>query len=66
MQWWNKLTTFLKEVRAEMQKVSFPAREEVISTSIVVVVASVIFGVYLYLSDVVIQFAYRWLLRVFA
>jgi preprotein translocase subunit SecE len=65
MDWWNKLTTFLKEVRAEMQKVSFPSRDEVISTSIVVVVASLIFGVYLYASDVVIQLTYRWLLRVF-
>lgn len=65
MDWWNKLTTFLKEVRAEMQKVSFPSRDEVVSTSIVVVVASLIFGVYLYASDVVIQLTYRWLLRVF-
>jgi len=65
MDWWKKLTTFLKEVRAEMQKVSFPSRDDVISTSIVVVVASLIFGVYLYASDVVIQLTYRWLLRVF-
>jgi preprotein translocase subunit SecE len=65
MEWWNKLTTFLKEVRAEMQKVSFPGRDEVISTSIVVVVASAIFGVFLYASDVVIQLTYRWLLGVF-
>jgi len=65
MDWWNKLTTFLKEVRAEMQKVSFPSRDDVVSTSIVVVVASLIFGVYLYASDVVIQLTYRWLLRVF-
>ena len=59
MDWWKKLRTFLKEVRAEMQKVSFPSREEVISTSIVVVVSSFIFGIFLWASDLVIQFLYQ-------
>lgn len=61
MAWWNRLRTFLKEVRAEMQKVSFPSREEVISTSIVVVVASFVFGIFLYVSDIVITTAYQWI-----
>jgi preprotein translocase subunit SecE len=61
MNWWNRLTTFLKEVRAEMQKVSFPTREEVVSTSIVVVVASFIFGLFLWISDFAIIKAYQWL-----
>ncbi|HEX2254776.1 MAG TPA: preprotein translocase subunit SecE [Thermoanaerobaculia bacterium] len=61
MNWWNRLTTFLKEVRAEMAKVSFPSREEVLSTSIVVVVASFIFGLFLWISDFAIIKAYQWL-----
>ncbi len=61
MDWWNKLRTFLKEVRAEMQKVSYPGREEVISTSIVVVVSSFIFGIFLWASDLVVQFLYQGL-----
>ena len=64
MKWWNKLRTFLKEVRAEMQKVSYPSREEVTSTSIVVVVASFVFGIFLYASDVVITEVYQWILGV--
>lgn len=59
MDWWNRLRTFLKEVRAEMQKVSFPSRDEVVSTSIVVVISSFIFGIFLWLSDLVIQWAYQ-------
>lgn len=59
MEWWTKLRTFLKEVRAEMQKVSYPSREEVISTSIVVVISSFIFGVFLWVSDLVVQFLYQ-------
>jgi preprotein translocase subunit SecE len=64
MNWWNRLRTFLKEVRAEMQKVSFPSRDEVTSTSIVVVVASFVFGVFLYAADVVIVEIYQAVLGV--
>ena len=64
MDWWNRLTTFLKEVRAEMQKVSYPTRDEVISTSIVVIVASFIFGAFLYVADVIIQGGYQWIIEV--
>jgi preprotein translocase subunit SecE len=58
------MTTFLKEVRTEMTKVSFPAREEVVATTIVVVVASVIFGVFLFAADWVILWAYEGIFRV--
>jgi preprotein translocase subunit SecE len=58
------MTTFLREVRAEMAKVSFPGREEVVATTVVVVVASVIFGVFLFLADTVILAAYEWIFRV--
>jgi len=64
MNWWNRMTTFLKEVRTEMTKVSFPAREEVVATTIVVVVASVIFGVFLFAADWVILWAYEGIFRV--
>jgi preprotein translocase subunit SecE len=64
MNWWNRMTTFLKEVRTEMTKVSFPAREEVVATTIVVVVASVIFGIFLFAADWVILWAYEGIFRV--
>ena len=44
MNWWTKTVEFLSEVRTEMRKVSFPARDEVVSTTIVVIVTSVVFG----------------------
>jgi len=52
--WITSIPTFLSEVRAEMKKVSFPSRDEVIGTTIVVLVTSVIFAVYLWLADQVI------------
>jgi preprotein translocase subunit SecE len=45
---------FFAEVKAEMKKVSFPSREEVIGTTLVVVVTSVVFALYLWLADLVI------------
>jgi preprotein translocase subunit SecE len=53
MQWWTRLKTFLSEVVVETKKVTWPSRQEVISTTTVVVIASFIFGIYLYLCDLV-------------
>ena len=38
--------TFLKEVRAELNKVSWPTREQVIKLTIVVVAVSLTIGIY--------------------
>jgi preprotein translocase subunit SecE len=48
----NKLRTFLAEVRAEFRKVTWPPRREVYGTTIVVVVTVFFFGFYLYGLDV--------------
>ena len=45
---------FLSEVKAEMKKVSFPSRDEVVGTTLVVLVTSFVFAVYLWLADLVI------------
>ena len=51
MNWWTKTKEFLSETRTEMRKVSFPTRDEVMGTTIVVLVTSVIFGIYLFAAD---------------
>jgi preprotein translocase subunit SecE len=61
---WTKFVTFLGEVRAEMRKVSFPTRDEVVGTTIVVIVTSVIFAIYLWMADLLIQQAYMGFIRV--
>ena len=45
---------FLREVRGEMAKVSFPSRDEVVGTTIVVLLTSFVFAIYLWLADLVI------------
>jgi preprotein translocase SecE subunit len=57
MQWWNKTKTFLSEVRVEIGKCYFPGRKEVVSTTVVVVVTSFIFALFLWVADLVIVWA---------
>jgi preprotein translocase subunit SecE len=51
MDWWNRLKVFLHEVVVETKKVTWPTKQEVINTTTVVIIASFIFGIYLYLCD---------------
>jgi preprotein translocase subunit SecE len=65
MQWWNRSKTFLGEVVVETKKVTWPTQQEVINTTTVVIIASFIFGVYLYFCDFVLLFLTRKLFGIF-
>ncbi|UCE42345.1 MAG: preprotein translocase subunit SecE [Candidatus Aminicenantes bacterium] len=58
VKWYRRFVSFLREVRAELKKVTWPSRNEVYSTTIVVIFATVFFGFYLFLMDVV----FSWLI----
>lgn len=42
---------FLREARAELKKVSWPSREEVTNSTMVVIVALIIFSIFLWAVD---------------
>jgi preprotein translocase subunit SecE len=46
---------FLVEVRSELKKVTWPARKEVYSTTLVVIATSIFFGFYLWGLDLVMS-----------
>jgi len=50
-QWSESTGEFFRDIRSEMKKVSWPARHEVIGTTVVVIGAVIFFGVYLWLVD---------------
>jgi preprotein translocase subunit SecE len=52
-EWVTTLREGYKDVLAEMKKVTWPSRNEVVSTTVVVIVATVVFAVYLWGCDVV-------------
>ena len=60
--WWGRSWRFLTEVRNEMSRVTWPSRREVYATTLVVILTSVFFGVYLYGIDLILDGLYRWLL----
>jgi preprotein translocase subunit SecE len=47
----RELKTFFSEVRSELKKVTWPSKEEVYSTTIVVIATTFFFGFYLYGLD---------------
>jgi preprotein translocase subunit SecE len=58
-----RLKTFLREVRAELQKVSWPDRKSVIGSTWVVAISVVITMVYLYLLDIAFSTVLTYLFR---
>ena len=61
---WNKTRAFLTETRSEIKKVTFPSRDEVVATTVVVLIASFIFAFYLWVSDIVILNIYEGIYKV--
>ncbi len=59
---WNKLTNFVKDVRAEFSKVSWPTREDLVSSTGVVLVFSAVFAVFIGMFDLIISFVWGMLL----
>jgi preprotein translocase subunit SecE len=60
----SRMRGFLTETRSEMKKVTFPSRDEVVGTTIVVLVASVIFAFYLWVADLIILQVFEWIYQV--
>ena len=64
-EWTQRAKEFYIAVRSEMKKVSWPARQEVFGTTVVVVVAVFFFGFYLGLVDLLLARGLDWVLRYF-
>jgi len=56
---------FLSEVRNELKRVTWPSQKEVYATTVVVILTSLFFGVYLFLIDQVFFNLVQWILRRF-
>jgi preprotein translocase subunit SecE len=61
----ERMRVFLTEVRNELKRVTWPSRKEVYATTIVVILFSVVIGLYLFVLDYGINSAYVWILRQF-
>jgi preprotein translocase subunit SecE len=63
--WWENSRTFIAEVRNETRRVTWPSRKEVYATTVVVMVFSAFFGLYLWGLDLVFGRIVRWIVQQF-
>ncbi|HUQ88774.1 MAG TPA: preprotein translocase subunit SecE [Vicinamibacterales bacterium] len=63
--WWQRAGEFLKEVRNEMKRVTWPSQREVYATTVVVILTSVFFGLYLFAVDMGLNNLVQWLFKRF-
>ena len=59
--WWGRSRRVLSEVRNELSRVTWPNRREVYATTLVVILTSIAFGIYLYGIDLVLNAIMGWL-----
>jgi len=63
--WLSNTRTFFTEVRNEMRRVTWPSRREVYATTVVVILTSAFFGLYLWGLDLAIDKAIRGIFSFF-
>ena len=56
---------FLSEVRNELKRVTWPTRAEVYATTVVVILTSLFFGIYLWVLDLGVNAVVQWIFRRF-
>ena len=61
----ERLRLFLSEVRNELKRVTWPTQKEVYATTVVVILTSVFFGIYLFFIDTLFFSSVQWILRRF-
>jgi len=56
---------FLSEVRNELKRVTWPTQKEVYATTVVVIIVSIFFGLYLFALDFGVDSLVIWIMRKF-
>jgi preprotein translocase subunit SecE len=60
---WGSTVQFLREVRVELKKVTWPGRNEIIGSTSVVIVASFVVAFFLGFVDLLVQWALGLILK---
>ena len=63
--WWETSRNFFLEVRNETRRVTWPSRREEYATTLVVILTSTFFGLYLWGLDLALNAAVNWIFRRF-
>jgi preprotein translocase subunit SecE len=57
----RKIAKFINDVRGEMSKVSWPTKSELINSTMIVAVVSILFTIYIFAADYILA----WIMRFF-
>lgn len=57
----KKIAQFINDVQVEMSKVSWPSRSELINSTVIVAVVSILFTIYIFGADYILA----WLMGLF-
>jgi preprotein translocase SecE subunit len=61
----ERIRLFLSEVRNELKRVTWPSSKEVYATTIVVILVSAFFGLYLAAADYTVNSLVQWIFKKF-
>ena len=61
----ERARVFLSEVRNELKRVTWPSQKDVYATTVVVILVSIFFGLYLFALDLGIDSVIQWIFRRF-
>jgi len=61
----ERMRLFLSEVRNELKRVTWPSQQEVYATTVVVILVSIFFGVYLFVLDYGLNSLFQWIINRF-
>jgi preprotein translocase subunit SecE len=61
----ERARVFLSEVRNELKRVTWPNNKEVYATTVVVILVSFFFGIYLFVLDFGLLRVMQWIFRIF-
>ena len=61
----ERVRLFLSEVRNELKRVTWPSSKEVYATTVVVILTSLFFGIYLFVLDFGLNNLAQWVFRKF-
>ncbi|HAZ27943.1 TPA: preprotein translocase subunit SecE [Candidatus Acetothermia bacterium] len=59
----TRVRDYVRSVRTEVGRVSWPSRKEVASFTVLIILLAVVLGIYLGLADIILQQILRLLLR---
>ncbi len=61
----KKIATFFRDVRAEMQKVSWPTWDELLNSTLIVAAVSLMFTIYIFGVEYILAWTMRFLMNLF-